>query len=292
VPLLTGLARSLRPYQWTKNGFLFFAPLFAHVALQPQVMGRVCIAFGLFCALSSTVYLMNDIADLPRDRLHPEKKRRPIASGQVPVGVATAAAIVLGVGALAGAFALDRMFGYASVAYLANNILYSFWMKHVVILDVMSIAFGFVVRAVAGGLVAHVRISHWLILCTALLALFLALTKRRQELTSLAGEAGNHRVALKEYTAGFVDQMIAVVTASTLIAYSLYALDRDVAEKLGTRYLGLTIPFVLYGIFRYLYLVHLRGGGGNPSRVLLKDRPLQINMALWLASVFALIYGK
>jgi 4-hydroxybenzoate polyprenyltransferase len=289
--LVKGLAKSLRPHQWTKNGFLFFAPVFAHVAFQGDVMLRVTAAFFLFCALSSTVYLMNDVADLERDRLHPEKKHRPIAAGQVPAGAALAFAIVLGLGALAAAFALDTWFGWSAVAYLANNVLYSIWLKHVVILDVMSIAGGFVIRAVAGGFVAEVPISHWLILCTALLALFLAVSKRRQELTSLAGGGGDHRISLKDYTPEFTDQLISIVTASTLIAYSLYAFDKDVGRKLGTQYLGLTIPFVIYGIFRYLYLVHLKGVGGNPSRVLLKDRPLQINMLLWITAVAILIYG-
>jgi 4-hydroxybenzoate polyprenyltransferase len=292
TPVIAGLLQSLRPHQWTKNGFIFLAPLFAHQLHRRSVFAETVVAFVLFCGLSGAVYLINDVVDLPRDAAHPEKRNRPIASGRVPVGVAIGAAVVLAACGLAGAFLLAVPFGWAAVGYVVSNLLYSFCLKRVVILDVMSVAFGFLLRAVAGGLAVGVPISHWLVLCMTLLALFLAFCKRRQELTLLAGGAADHRASLKEYTPQFLDHMISVVAASTLIAYSLYALSPEVMDKLGTPYLGLTIPFVVYGLFRYLYLVHMRGEGGNPSRVLLADRPIQIDILLWGITVLALIYWR
>ena len=288
--VVLGLVQSLRPHQWTKNGFIFLAPLFAHQIHRGDVFAATLVAFGLFCFLSGAVYVFNDVLDLPRDRAHPEKRHRPIASGQVPPLLALGFAIGLAAAALAGSFQLSVAFGWTAAAYLANNIVYSLWIKHVPIVDVMSVAAGFLLRAVAGGAAVGVPISHWLVLCMTLLALFLAFCKRRQELTLLAGEAASHRASLKGYTIQFLDHMITVVAASTLIAYALYALSPEVQQKLGTPWLGFTIPFVIYGMSRYLYLVHVRSEGGNPSRILLADRPTQINIALWMATVLILIY--
>jgi len=288
--IVSGLVRSLRPQQWTKNGFIFLAPLFAHQIHRGEVLAETLAAFGLFCFLSGAVYVFNDVLDLPRDAAHPEKRHRPIASGQVPPGFALWFALVLAGAALGGSFALSSAFGWTAAAYLANNLVYSLWLKHVAILDVMSVAAGFLLRAVAGGAAVGVPISHWLVLCMTLLALFLAFCKRRQELTLLAEGAANHRASLKHYTIQFLDHMITLVAASTLIAYALYALSPEVQQKLGTPWLGFTIPFVVYGLSRYLYLVHVRGEGGNPSRILLADRPTEANIVLWMATVLALIY--
>ncbi|PYT09427.1 MAG: decaprenyl-phosphate phosphoribosyltransferase [Acidobacteria bacterium] len=290
--VLAGLAQSLRPQQWTKNGFIFLAPLFAHQLHHRQVLAETLAAFALFCTLSGAVYVLNDVIDLPRDAAHPEKRHRPIASGRVPPAVAVVFAFLLAAAAVGGSFLLSLSFGWTAVGYLANNLVYSFWIKHIAILDVMSVAAGFLLRAVAGGFAVRVPISYWLLLCMTMLALFLALCKRRQELTLLEGDAANHRASLREYTLQFLDHMITVVAASTLMAYSLYALSPDVREKLGTPYLGLTIPFVVYGMFRYLYLVHMKGEGGNPSRLLLEDRPTQLNLLLWGGTALLMIYWR
>jgi 4-hydroxybenzoate polyprenyltransferase len=245
----------------------------------------------VFCALSSTVYLLNDIADREADQRHPLKSARPIASGQVSVGLALTTALVLGGAGVAAAFALGSRVGLTAAAYLALLLAYSFALKHIVIVDALTISAGFVLRAVAGAQAVAVPISQWLLVCTTLLALFLALSKRRHELTLLAEGAASHRPILDEYSPYLLDQMIAVVTASTLIAYSVYATSAETAARLGTQRLGLTIPFVLYGIFRYLYLVHQKRGGGNPSAMLVTDAPLLACVGLWALSVVLILYS-
>ena len=247
-------------------------------------------AFGVFCALSSTVYVFNDLADRDADKQHPLKCMRPIACGDLAPSVAVIAGVVLGAGALIAAFLISPGFGVVSVAYLGLLSLYSTVLKHVVIVDVLVIAGGFVLRAVAGAVAVNVPISHWLLVCTTLLALFLALSKRRHELTLLGDRAIGHRRSLEDYSPYLLDQMIAVVTASTLVAYTLYTTDGQTATRLGTNRLGLTIPFVLYGIFRYLYLVHQKSGGGSPANLLVTDRPLLACVALWAFSVVLILY--
>ena len=248
-------------------------------------------AFVLFCALSGAVYLFNDIADRTADARHPLKKSRPIASGALPVTTATTAGLVIGVVALAATFALSVPFGAISGAYVVLLALYSTVLKHIVIVDVLTIAIGFVLRAVAGAVAVDVPIGQWLLVCTTLLALFLGLSKRRHELVALGDDATEHRPILEEYSPYLLDQMIAVVTASTVIAYSVYAISEETAQRLGTTRLGLTIPFVLYGIFRYLYLVHQKRGGGSPAGVLLTDRPLLACVGLWVVSVALCLYS-
>ena len=244
----------------------------------------------MFCALSGVVYLINDIMDREVDRRHPVKATRPIAAGELSPRVAAAAAAVIGAGALAVAFVLHAGFGWVSVAYMALQIAYSGPLKHIVIVDVLTIAVGFVMRAVAGAVVIGVPIGHWLLVVTFLLALFLALSKRRHELVLLADGAAEHRKILGEYSPYLLDQMIGVVTASTLIAYTFSCISPEIVEKFGTDRLGLTVPFVLYGIFRYLYLVHRREGGGSPSAMLLNDRPLLACVATWALAVMIILY--
>jgi 4-hydroxybenzoate polyprenyltransferase len=284
------LLLSLRPAQWTKNLLVFAGLLFGRRLFDSASVVDAVSAFVVFCALSGVVYLVNDVADRDSDRLHPLKSRRPIASGALPVPVALAVALALGSGALASALVIGPAFGTVAAAYLALQVLYSFALKHVVIIDVLTIAIGFVLRAVGGALAVHVEISHWLLVCTILLALFIALAKRRHEIVLLASDAATHRPILGEYTPYLLDQMIGVVTASTLISYIFYTISPETQVKFGTAWLGLTIPFPLYGIFRYLYLVHQREGGGSPADLLLTDRPLLACVALWALTVAVIIY--
>jgi 4-hydroxybenzoate polyprenyltransferase len=280
----------LRPSQWTKNLLVFAGLLFGMRLFVPSAVVRALAAFVIFCALSGVVYLLNDILDRDSDRRHPLKAKRPIASGALSVPAATAAAVVIGALALVASLALGWPFALVAAAYLVLQALYSSSLKHVVIIDVLTLSLGFVLRAVAGAVAVNVEFSHWLLVCTILLALFIALNKRRHEITLLADDAATHRPILGEYSEYLLDQMIAVVTASTLISYVFYTISPETQEKFGTQWLGLTIPFPLYGIFRYLYLVHRREGGGSPSELLLADRPLLVCVALWAIAVAAIIY--
>ena len=289
-PFLVSLFIALRPKQWTKNLLVFAALIFAVRLFDPAAVLIAVEAFAIFCALSATVYLVNDVADRDTDRQHPLKRHRPIAAGDVSVRAAVITAVLLGVGALAAAFTINWRFGAISAGYLGLLVLYSGPLKHIVIIDVLTIAIGFVLRAAAGALAIDVVISGWLFVCSILGALFIALAKRRHELVLLDDGAISHRPILGEYSAYLLDQMISVVTASTLIAYVFYAISPDVAEKFSTEWLGLTIPFPLYGIFRYLYLVHRKDGGGNPSDLLISDRPLLACVTLWIAAMVLIIY--
>ena len=281
---------SLRPGQWTKNLFVFAGLVFGRKLFDPVAALHSALAFMIFCALSGAVYLLNDVADRESDARHPLKRNRPIASGALSPATALVTAAVLMITALAAAYRLDARFFVDALVYSVLLGLYSAWFKHVVIIDVLTIATGFVLRVSAGALVIHVPISPWLLVCTILLALFLALSKRRHELVLLADGATGHRRILQEYSPYLLDQMIGVVTASTLMAYILYATSTETAERFGTSLLGLTIPFPLYGIFRYLYLVHLKEGGGSPSELLLTDRPLLLCVALWVVAAAVIIY--
>ncbi|MGV3517008.1 decaprenyl-phosphate phosphoribosyltransferase [Luteitalea sp.] len=281
---------ALRPAQWTKNLIVFAALIFGQRLLDGEAVVRALVAFLAFCALSGVVYVVNDVVDREADRQHPLKRLRPIAAGALPVPVALGGAAVLVVVALVASLWLGVAFAAHAVAYVALQLAYSLGLKRQVILDVLSIALGFVIRASAGGAAIDVPISQWLLVCTILLALFLALAKRRHEITLLGEEAARHRAILGEYTPYLVDQMIAVVAASTLMGYAVYTVSSDTVERFGTPWLGLTLPFPLYGIFRYLYLVHRRSQGGSPTELLLADRPLLLCVALWGATVVALIY--
>ena len=283
---------SLRPHQWTKNLLVFAGLLFGQRLLDADAFTRSVVAFAVFCALSSAVYLFNDLADREADRQHPLKRARPIASGALAVHTAMACAALLTVASLGvSAWYLGAGFGMVATGYLVLQALYSTWLKGVVIIDVLTIAAGFVLRAAAGAVAIDVPISHWLLVVTVLLALFLALSKRRHEIVLLADGAISHRAILGEYNPYLLDQMISVVTSSTLVAYAFYTISPETEQRFHTGLLGLTLPFPLYGIFRYLYLVHRKDLGGNPSDLLLTDRPLLVCVALWAAAVIAIIYG-
>ncbi|MBI2964441.1 MAG: decaprenyl-phosphate phosphoribosyltransferase [Deltaproteobacteria bacterium] len=284
--------RLLRPAQWVKNLLVFAALIFSKHLFVAESAGRAAVAFAAFCLLASAGYVLNDLQDAERDRRHPAKRLRPVASGRIAAGTAGALGAGLATVALALAAALGRDFTEVALAYVALQVAYSFALKDLVILDVMAIAAGFVLRAAAGGVAIAVEVSPWLMICTFLLALFLGFSKRRHEVLLLEGNAAEHRASLREYSPYFLDQMISVVTASTVLAYAVYTVSPEVREKLHTDALHLTIPFVLYGIFRYLYLVHQREGGGNPTRELLTDRPLWVNVALWIGTAIWLLYAR
>ena len=283
---------SLRPEQWTKNLLVFAGVLFGGRLTDRDAVASAVVTFLVFCALSGAVYLFNDIADRAADQNHPLKRDRPLAAGRLAVGTVLMAGLVLAAVGLWVAFAIGTQLGFVAAGYLVLLTAYSFALKHIVIVDVLLIAAGFVLRAVAGALAVNVPIGHWLLICTTLLALFLALSKRRHERTLLAESAAEHRPILGEYSPYLLDQMIGVVTSSTLIAYTVYATSADTSARLGTGKLGLTIPFVLYGIFRYLYLVHQKRGGGNPSTLLLSDRPLLLCVGMWVGTVVLLMYSS
>ncbi|MDX1600804.1 MAG: decaprenyl-phosphate phosphoribosyltransferase [Anaerolineales bacterium] len=287
--MIWALIRAMRPRQWIKNGFIFAALVFDGQLFAPDPFLRTTIGFVLLCAASSAVYLMNDIVDLEADRRHPTKRLRPLASGALSVGIARVAAAVLLIVAVVGGWALEPAFGVIVVAYLAMNALYSYWLKHVAIIDVFIIAAGFLLR-VGGGvsLITVERFSPWLYVCTSLLALFIGFGKRRAEIVLLAESANTHRRVLDGYSVGLLDQIIQIVSALAIMSYSLYTFS---AENLPENHLMmLTIPFVIYGIFRYLHLIHVEGKGGAPEELVLRDRPLMATLILWALSSTAVLY--
>lgn len=284
-----GIVRSMRPRQWLKNGFLY-VPLIFDIKL--TVLSRLAVAtagFILFCMASSVVYLINDLADLESDRAHPTKRYRPLAAGIISPTTAIVTSIVLVVITFPLAYLLSPWFALMVGAYLALQLAYSLWLKHIVLIDVMVVAAGFLLRVGAGAeLIQAERFSPWLYLFTTMLALFLGFSKRRQELL-LIGEGDNsQRAALDHYNIRLLDEVILIVTATTLLTYALYTFS---AENLPSNHtMMLTIPFVLYGIFRYLYLIHVCGEGDAPDELILKDRPLQASVALWLVAVIIVLY--
>lgn len=288
---LRAFVEELRPRQWLKNGIIFAGLIFSQNLFDLRQALLAVAGFLLFCALSSSVYMINDLGDLERDRLHPTKRLRPLASGRLPLTAAYIAAPILAVAGLALSFVLRLEFGLLAFGYFALNLAYTYWLKHIAIVDVMSVAIGFVIRAIAGAEVIAVIISPWLLICTIFLALFIALAKRRHELLVLEAGAGDHRVSLAQYSPYLLDQMIAVVTASTVISYVLYTVWPDTVAKFGTHDLVYTSPFVIFGIFRYLYLVHQRAEGGAPERIPLGDPPMLVNLLLWAVSVVLVLYG-
>jgi 4-hydroxybenzoate polyprenyltransferase len=291
---MIGWLRALRPKQWTKNGLVFAALLFAHEYGQRLALERALLAFACFCALASSVYLLNDLRDIEEDRNHPRKRHRPLAAGLISPATAVITALILAALALIGFFRLNLDSGLIAVSYLTIQILYNLELKQVVILDVLAVSAGFVLRAAVGATAIDVVISPWLLICTIFLALFLALSKRRQEIGVMGGEASSTRPILSEYSQYLLDQMIAVVTASTLMSYALYTISERTITELHTDKLMYTIPFVIYGIFRYLYLVHQREEGEAPDRVLLTDGPLIVNLLLYGMAVVLILqhYGR
>jgi 4-hydroxybenzoate polyprenyltransferase len=289
IRVLRGLVVSLRPGQWVKNLFVFAGLIFSQQLFTPLAWPALA-AFAIFCALSGAIYLFNDVGDRDKDRLHPKKRERPIAAGEVSISVAVATGIALVALSLTLAFRLSVGFALIAATYVILLVAYTAWLKHIVIVDVLVVALGFVLRAVAGAVAIGVEISGWLLICTVLLALFLALGKRRHEYLVFEADPGRHRPILAEYNPGLLDQMIAVVTASTVTAYSLYTMSPETVAKFHTRWLPATLPFVLYGIFRYLYLLYRRRLGGNPSELFLSDRALLLNTVLWMAAVLLIVY--
>jgi 4-hydroxybenzoate polyprenyltransferase len=285
------LIESLRPAQWVKNLLVFAALVFSRQAGDPQMVVDSVVAFILFCAASSGVYLLNDLVDREADRRHPLKKDRPIASGAVPPGLAGFISVLLLSLSVAFGFVLGVPFALTILAYVLLQLAYSFALKRLVILDVFCVAFGFVLRAAAGARAVNVMISPWLLVCSLTLALFLALGKRRHEVVLLEISAREHRASLIQYSTYFLDQMIGVVTATTVMAYALYTLSPDTVERFSTHNLVFTLPFVLYGVFRYLFLVHQKQEGGNPTKMFLTDAALLVNTALWLGVSALIIYA-
>jgi 4-hydroxybenzoate polyprenyltransferase len=287
--VLIALIKTLRPTQWTKNGFVFVPLIFDVKLFKIEPLSRTLIGFVMLCLISGIVYLINDLVDIEKDRQHPTKCNRPLPSGQLSRSVAIGAAILIPVIVLPLSFLLDVNFGLILTGYLVLQIAYSFWLKNLVIVDVMVIAAGFVLRVAAGvPLVRAERFSPWLYVFTTLLALFLALGKRRQEIVLLKSQASNTRAILDHYSLPFLDEMMAVVTAGTVMTYALYTFSSENLPKNHT--MMLTIPFVIYGIFRYLYVIHIQGNGGAPDEVLLTDRSLQAAVGLFTLSVVAILY--
>lgn len=287
---MRALAESLRPAQWAKNGFVLAALVFARQLAEPRQTVLALAAAADFCLLSSAVYLVNDVFDVNEDRQNPVKRYRPVASGRLPARTAVLAALLLDLLALAVAWRLGPGFLLCGALYAGLSIAYSNFLKRVMLLDVFVIAAGFVLRVVAGAVVIHVVISSWLIVCTTLLALFLALSKRRHELVVLETAAASQRRSLARYSAYFLDQLIVIVTASTVMSYVLYTLSDDVRSKIPGKRLELTVPFVLFGIFRYLFLVHRDKEGDDPARLLFTDPVLLTVVLLWGMAVILLIY--
>jgi 4-hydroxybenzoate polyprenyltransferase len=287
--MILGLIRSMRPKQWTKNIFFFAALVFDAKLFQLEFLLPSLAGFALLCITSGTVYLINDLVDLERDRLHPLKRRRPLASGQLAKPVAIAAVVVFIVIGQPLGYLLNLNFGLILTGYLLLQIAYSFWLKNIVLIDVLTIAIGFMLRVGAGVVMVDVqRFSPWLYVCMTFLALFLGLGKRRHELNLLKADANNHRAILDQYSVALLDQLITIVVAGTIISYALYTFS---AEGLPENHLMmLTIAFVVYAHFRYLYLIHVRGKGGAPEEILLGDFPFILNAFAWAAAIIAIFY--
>lgn len=286
--VLKELLRTMRPKQWLKNSLVFAGLVFGLRLFYVQDVIKASLAFVIFCAISSAVYLLNDLVDIEKDRQHPRKKFRPLASGKLKRGYAMVMLGLLVLVSLPSAFLLEPYFGAVILTYFVVQIAYCFYLKNVVILDVFTLASGFVMRAVGGAVVIGVEVSPWLLVCTMLGALFIGLAKRRNELILLADGAGEHRAILKEYSSELVREMIAVVTSAVVVSYSLYTITYEKLPQ--NHFMALTIPFVLYGVFRYMYLVYRRDEGGSPEELLLKDVPLLVCVVLWGLSSMLILY--
>jgi 4-hydroxybenzoate polyprenyltransferase len=289
------LLRAMRPRQWVKNVFVFTALVFSADRLwltEPRQVLVTFAAFVLFCMAASAIYLVNDLVDIEKDRSHPRKRNRPLASGKISPALAVAAAVLLVLLALPGAYLIDQDGGFLAVLIgyiVVQGLLYSYWLKHIVIIDILVLAAGFVLRTVAGAVVLDIRITSWLLVCMGLLSIFLGVGKRRHELVLLNQGASDHRRILQEYSVPMLDQMVSIVTASLVMAYSMTTFSAPAVPQEPYPVLMLTIPFVIYGIFRYLYLIYQRDGGGSPEDLVLTDRPLALCIILWGLTVLALL---
>jgi len=284
--------QSLRPAQWSKNAFILIPLIFAQKAFDPPSLWKGLAAFASFCLLASGAYLFNDILDLESDRLHPVKRKRPLAAGLISARSVRIGSGLLLFAALLWGFSLGKAFFLVMLSYVAIQVLYSFYLKHVAIVDVFCVSAGFFLRIVAGALVIQVAISHWLIICSVLISMFLALAKRRYELAILGEKsAADHRRALGSYSLRLLDQMIAVTAGSALLSYMLYCVAAETIEKFRTDHLIYSSPFVLFGLFRYLYLIYEEGRGGAPEMILFSDVPLGVVLVLWILTCALVIYG-
>ncbi len=287
--MIVALFKAMRPKQWAKNVFLFAALIFDEKLFRFVPFSKTVLGFLIFCLLSGAVYLVNDVVDAEKDRLHPTKRKRPIASGQLRPEIALATASLIGITLIPASFFLDFLFGLVALAYLVTMVAYSFWLKNVVLLDVFTVSAGFVLRVAAGViLVKAERFSPWLYICTTLLALFISISRRRHELLLLSENASNHRAILEEYNLRLLDEMIVIVTSGTIVAYSLYTFSAPNLPPNHT--MMLTIPLVIYCLFRYLYLIHVKGEGGAPEELIFTDKPLLIGILLWGLTVIAILY--
>ena len=290
VAAIGALPKLLRVYQYPKNLLVFGALVFAQQVHDPAQVARSVVAFLVMCAASSAVYLFNDFIDIEKDRAHPEKQSRPLPSGVVSVPMASALTVLITAVSLGVGYMLGLKFLGAVVFYLALMTAYTLALKHVVLVDVMVIAIGFVLRAIAGALALDVVFSNWLVVCTLFLALFLGLGKRRREIELLEEDADNHRAVLEHYTVQYLDNLMLILGAATLLTYTIYTCSPEVVERVGSDKLYMTIPFVVYGLFRYLFLVHGKEAGGDPSRTLLKDAPLLVTVLLWGLACMGILY--
>ncbi len=290
--MMKTLIKAMRPKQWAKNMIIFGPLVFSLNLFDFHKLLLALGAFVAFCAISGSVYLLNDLVDIERDRAHPTKKHRPLASGALPVPIAQMGIAFFSLGSLFLSYLLDTGLFWVVLIYAANNLLYSFYTKHIVLLDIGAIAFGFVLRVLGGTAVLDVHPSPWLIMCTILLAAFLGFAKRRHELVLLQEEQASHRKVLIEYSEHLLDQMIMIVSASTVMSYALYTMSPQTVAHFGTTALIYTVPFVLYGIFRYLYLVHQKQEGGSPTNILFTDKALIADIVLWLIACVSVVYWK
>lgn len=287
---LINLFYACRPQQWIKNTFIFLPALFGQVLFNASVFGQIVLGFICFSFVASSVYLQNDILDLECDKIHPSKRLRALAAGKVSIRMALVGAVLLALIGLICGFVINPLFAVILLSYVLLNHVYSLFLKKIVIIDVFCIGFFFILRLMAGSILSGTVLSHWIIMMTLLLALFLGFNKRRQELKWLKGRAGNHRFVLKKYNKYFIDQMISVITCSITVAYMMYAIDAQTIVNAGSNKLIYTTPFVYYGIFRYLYLIHVRSFDGDPTRIVLSDRLMQLNLVAWFFASALIIY--
>lgn len=288
--MLSALIISMRPRQWTKNLFIFAGLIFSQNVFAGYLFLKTCLAFVAFCVLTGSVYLINDIVDIKQDRAHPTKRMRPLASGLLSRKGALVFAVLLSLISIVFSCLLSLSFALTALAYFILMVCYSLYLKRVVLLDVLAISTGFILRVVAGAVLVEVHISSWLLTCTIFLSLFLALGKRRHERVILESGSAEHREVLQKYSLTLLDQLIAVASASTLLSYALYTMSEATVQKFGSENLKFTIPFVVYGLFRYLYLIFVKEGGGNPDKDLFADRPLLIDVILWIVAVGFILY--
>lgn len=291
VQNLRGLVIEMRPQEWTKNLLVFSGVIFSRSLTDVNNLWISLLGFVVFCAASSGIYLFNDLCDLAADREHPTKKNRPLAAGLLSLNLARVTMVVLFVAATIGSLLLNHAFALVIAVYLVTCVAYSLKLKEVVVLDVILIAAGFVLRAISGALLIGVEVSEWLVLCTSMVALLVGFGKRRHELVLLETDAKHHRRSLDDYSLEFLDSIMAICAGSALITYALYTRAEETVARVGSRGMLITIPFVVYGIFRYLFLIHKRRAGGDPVQILLHDRPTLLNLLLWIITVGIVIYA-